>query len=216
MIADINSFVTNLRKNLSSNLLPGIEAQLKMSPNVRNPHFESQIPNELTKKAAVLITILIQKKAIKTVLIKRTEYDGAHSGQISFPGGKVEKTDKNIYHTALREANEEIGININKIEIIGSLTTLYVPISDICICPVIGLAMEKINYKLNHNEVVEAIEVNIESLLNSKNISQMQFFTNNLEIIAPYYKVKNNNVWGATAMIISEFLEVIKRTITFP
>lgn len=214
MIFDKNTFAENLKKYLTLSKLPGVEAQLKMSPNVRNPHFESQSPNESTIKAAVLITIIIKEDSFKTVLIKRPEYNGAHSGQISFPGGKAEKTDKNIYHTALREAKEEIGINPDNIDVVGSLTTLYVPVSNICIYPIIGLTNKSISYNINQNEVAEVIETNIEVLFDENNIDKMSFTTNNLEIIAPYYNVSNNKVWGATAMIISEFLEVIKETAT--
>lgn len=214
MIFDKNTFAEKLKTYLSSSKLPGIEAQLKMSPNVRNPYFESQSPNEFTIKAAVLITIIIQEDSLKTVLIKRPEYNGAHSGQISFPGGKAENTDKNIFYTALREANEEIGINTENIEIIGSLTTLYVPVSNICIYPIIGLTDKSVSYNINKNEVAEVIETNIEIFLDENNIDKMSFTTNNLEIIAPYYNVSNNKVWGATAMIISEFLEVIKESAT--
>ena len=214
MIFDKNAFAENLKKYLTLSKLPGVDAQLIMSPNVRNPHFESQSPNDSTIKAAVLIIIIIQEDSLKTVLIKRPEYNGAHSGQISFPGGKTEKTDKNIFQTAIREAKEEIGINPDNIEIIGSLTNLYVPVSNICIYPIIGLTNEPISYNINQDEVAEVIETDIEYLLNKNNIDKMSFTTNNFEIIAPYYNVQNNKVWGATAMIISEFLEVIKETAT--
>lgn len=212
MIFDKNTFFENLKEYLSKGNLPGVDAQLKMSPNLRNPHFESQLPNDSTVNASVLILLFFKEKALKTVLIKRPEYNGAHSGQISFPGGKVEKNDQNIFHTALREANEEIGVNIDSIEIIGSLTTLYVPVSNICIHPIIGFTNESINYCINIKEVAEIIETNIDTLLDSRNIDKMSFTTNNFKIIAPYYNVKNNKVWGATAMIISEFMEVIKYT----
>ena len=214
MILDKNTFIENLKKYLSSSNLPGVEAQLKMSPNVRNPYFESQVPSENSIIAAVLILIISHENSLKTVLIKRPEYNGAHSGQISFPGGKAEKIDKNIFYTALREANEEIGINSENIEIIGSLTTLYVPVSNICIYPVIGFVNESISYNINQEEVAEVIEANIEFLLDETNIDKMSFTTNNFEITAPYYNVQNNKVWGATAMIISELLEVFKKSAT--
>lgn len=216
MITDINKLILNFKKNLTSKKLPGINAQLKMSPSIRNPYFESQRPNKSTKNAAVLITLIIQRNLIKTVLIKRTEYKGTHSGQISFPGGKAEKNDKNIFQTALREAKEEIGINPNNIEILGALTPLYIPVSNICVYPIIGLSYNSIEYIINKTEVVEAIETSLDNLLDSKNISEMTFITNNFEITAPYYNVQNNKVWGATAMIISEFLEAIKASDTNP
>ncbi|MCK5169213.1 MAG: CoA pyrophosphatase, partial [Bacteroidales bacterium] len=143
--------------------------------------------------------------------IQRTEYNGPHSGQISFPGGKLEKRDKNIIETALRESHEEIGINTEKVNIIGQLTPLHIPISNFIVYPVIGMCEDTPTFKADINEVEKIIEIKLQDLINPNNCTSKEFKYGDLSFVAPIYSPNKLTIWGATAMILSEFLEIIKK-----
>jgi 8-oxo-dGTP pyrophosphatase MutT (NUDIX family) len=187
--------------------LPGEEAHLRMAP-VNRPF---KYIDQYTKDAGVLILLYHKKNEIHTVLIKRPVYNGVHSGQISFPGGKEENSDSNIIDTALRETEEEIGIDKEKHNIIGTLTPLYIPISNIKVHPVISYIPDTPNFKPDKKEVENIIEIKISDLLNPESsITDQNFYENNRMIRAPYFKLGDIKIWGATAMIISEFIEVLE------
>jgi 8-oxo-dGTP pyrophosphatase MutT (NUDIX family) len=204
---DYNSIVGSLRENLKKDL-PGLSAQIKMAPTLRTaPGFPKE-PNSSTRNSAVLISIYHDNNTANTILIKRSEYIGVHSRQISFPGGKYEEFDKTILATALREAEEEIGIDSNQVEIIGSLTPLFIPISNMLVVPVVGIIPKPINLQLNLQEVEYTINVGLDHLQDPNNQSVKTICVGFLPISAPYYSVGKEVVWGATAMIISEFTEL--------
>lgn len=200
----------NWKEELASELrkpLPGVEAQLRMSPSVKRP-VSGEYP---LKNAGVLILLYPFMASIYTVFIKRTEYDGVHSGQVSLPGGMFEEEDGTLLNTALREANEEIGIDVLSVNIIGQLTPLHIPVSNINVHAFVGVT--DIRPAFNHDpaEVQFLIEESLQELLNEVNhkTKAMTLFGN--EVIVPYFDVQGNHIWGATAMIISEFSEILKR-----
>jgi len=197
-------FFENLKEELKKEL-PGEKAQIKMAPGVRN-HFK---PKEKSKKAGVLILLYQKNRELFISFIQRTEYNGPHSGQISFPGGKIEKSDRNIIETALRESNEEIGINPELVEIIGQLTPLHIPVSNFLVYPIVGIYKEKPDFKIDPNEVKSIIEVKISDLLDPKNCTSKEFRYGDLSFNAPIYNPDNLTIWGATAMMLSEFLEIL-------
>jgi 8-oxo-dGTP pyrophosphatase MutT (NUDIX family) len=129
-----NSLKIALTKKLTQEL-PGEKAHLEAAP-FRSLRLEKE--GVKARESAVLVLCYPKNKESYIVLIQRPEYDGAHSGQIALPGGKVEKTDTDIVHTALREANEEVGIVINDVEVVGQLTEIYIPVSNFKVTPVIG------------------------------------------------------------------------------
>ncbi|MCK5029575.1 MAG: CoA pyrophosphatase [Bacteroidales bacterium] len=200
-------FFENLKEELKKDL-PGEKAQVKMAPDVRN-HFKS---TEKSLKAGVLILLYQKNQDLYVSFIQRTEYNGPHSGQISFPGGKFEKNDKNIIETALRESHEEIGINPEMVNIIGQLTPLYIPISNFIVYPVIGMYEGTPTFKTDPNEVAKIIEIKLQDLLNSDNCTSKEFKYGDLSFVAPIYSPNKLTIWGATAMMLSEFLEIIKKT----
>ena len=145
-------------------------------------------------------------------MIKRPVYDGVHSGQIAFPGGKKEKSDFDLVQTALRETEEEIGVNHNSINIIGKLTRLYIPPSNFDVQPVVAYTESIPEFVLEKNEVDSILEINIEDFLNSKNIMHKKVLSrNNLRLRVICYFIQNKIIWGASAMILSEFIEVLKK-----
>lgn len=150
------------------------------------------------------------------VFIKRPVYNGVHSGQISFPGGKWETTDKSLYHTALREAREEIGIHPERVTFIGKLTDLYIPPSNYVVSPFVGTYSGNCNFFPNPKEVESIIEIPASFLLHendppfqSMNIS----LYDGSRLNVPGICFHKNIIWGATAMILNEFFLLWKSTV---
>jgi 8-oxo-dGTP pyrophosphatase MutT (NUDIX family) len=143
-------------------------------------------------------------------LIERPVYDGAHSGQISFPGGKMEPDDKDLLFTALRECQEEIGIEAARIQVLGSLSPLYIPVSKFEVYPVVGYLSEEPVFIPQTKEVVSILEVPVTRILEADVIEYRTVHYNGKEESIPYFNIQNKFVWGATAMILSEFVQVIK------
>jgi 8-oxo-dGTP pyrophosphatase MutT (NUDIX family) len=205
------SLIKNLESNLSGEKLPGINAQLTMAPVSRLQELNNGYKALVPKKSAVLILFYPENGSTKLVMIKRAIDDSVHSGQIAFPGGKFEAKDKNLVATALRETNEEVGINPESINIIGKLTTLYIPPSNFDVHPFIAYTNEKPAMKNNH-EVEKIIELDLTDLQSPQNLTKKNIkhrFGNLIDV--PCFYVHNEIIWGATAMIISELLEVIKQ-----
>ena len=146
-----------------------------------------------------------------TVLIKRAVDGGIHSNQISMPGGQYEKGDLTLQNTALRESNEEININRDKVEIIGSLSKVYIPPSNFDMFPFIGITNEIPHFKANE-EVEKILQVDIKTILNPQTFQykKIKYRTGKL-IDVPCYFINNEIIWGATAMVISEFIDLIKK-----
>lgn len=186
--------------------LPGISAQLKMSPQ----HRRMMNPGQYPQKAGVLLLLYQKEEELAIIFTKRTTYDGPHSGQISLPGGKTETFDSSIVETALREAHEEIGINPSDVEILGMLSPLIIPVSNFEVTPVVGLIKKPPDFIIDPNEVDYLIEITIRHLTNPLNVKFNEVLTDNQISIIPYYDYNHNEIWGATAMIISEFIEVLK------
>jgi len=198
-------FFSNLLDELKKEL-PGEKAHIKMAPGIRN-HFK---PTQESRKAGVLILLYPKNTELYIAFIQRTEYNGPHSGQISFPGGKTEDSDRDIIQTALRESHEEIGINPELVKICGQLTALHIPVSNFLVYPIIGRYENTPIFKADKNEVKEIFEIKLNDLLNPKYCTTKEFTYGDLSFIAPIYNPNNLIIWGATAMMLSEFLEIIK------
>lgn len=165
----------------------------------------------LAKQSAVLILLFPEKEKLKAVFIQRAEYEGIHSGQIAFPGGKKEVYDVDFKATALREVQEEIGVEPHEVEIIGQLTDLFIPPSNFLVKVFVGYCDQKPQYLLEFNEVQSVFEVDLDDFLNDSAISEKEFHAKalNSSVLAPYYLVNNFEIWGATAMITSELLDTL-------
>jgi len=204
---DYHRIINSLRINLNKEL-PGFAAQNRMAPSLRGGFPFRSNPDMNTKHSAVLICIYPYQSQPTIILIKRSTYNGAHSGQISFPGGKQEDTDETIVHTALREAQEEVGVVPSDIEILGELSPLYIPVSNLLVIPVVGILAAPPCLHLNLQEVEYTISVSLQHLKNPQNQSVKTIGVQGMPISAPYYAVGKEVVWGATAMIISELTEL--------
>jgi 8-oxo-dGTP pyrophosphatase MutT (NUDIX family) len=145
-------------------------------------------------------------------LIQRPEYDGIHSGQISLPGGRYEEMDGQVLNTALRESKEEVGIEPGSVEIIGKLSELYIPPSNFMVYPFVGYTPHRPLFRTDKKEVQRLIETDLDDLLNDNNIKTKVFrIHSGIKISTPCYEIKGDVIWGATAMMLSEFREVIRR-----
>ena len=209
---EFTEFVKNVRLEFKKEL-PGEKAQMLMSPLSRATQKQAikLIPNPTP--SAILILFYPINNIPHTILMVRNSYDGHHSGQVSFPGGKVEGSDKNLTHTALREFEEEMGVDTKKVEILGELSSLIIPPSGFRVSPFVGMLHETIYPKPDKTEVAETIESSLKYLFdsNNKSLQTVQSSAKNIKLKAPAYIINGNVIWGATAMILSELESVCKR-----
>ncbi len=204
---DFQRFITQLKITINNDL-PGEESHQKMrviyDQSIELPFSEiNSIP------AAVLILLYLADNEIYFFLTKRTDELKHHKGQISFPGGTQEGNEK-LIDTALRETQEEIGINKTSISIIGTITPLFVPVTGFMIYPFIGYSLNKLDPKPDPVEVATIFSVNISDLLNKENRTTEQRNIRGYDVQVPYFKLNDYQVWGATSMILSEFRDLIK------
>ena len=143
-------------------------------------------------------------------LMKRREYPGVHSGQISLPGGKMEPGDANLVDTAVRETQEELGFRVDSGQVIGNLSELYIIASHFNILPAVGILDQKPVIRQDNREVEYTIIAELPKLLAPGSRKEKDIIVRGFDIRAPYFEVDSHIVWGATAMIISEFLSVVK------
>lgn len=196
--------------------LPGIEMHNLMSP-LKNLSPDLYI-NNYPQKGAVLVLLYPQNNSLHVVTMLRPDYEGAHGGQVSFPGGKQEEADESLQKTALREAKEELGIDIDNIEMIGQMTDLYIPISNFRVYPFLGIMDTRPVFNPDPKEVRTIIEIDARHLLDEMYIKRKPIMMAIVgkEVDVPYFDIQGYTIWGATAMILNELKELLKRTaITF-
>ena len=210
---NFSEFLKHIPK-LKHKQLPGLNAQLKLAPEIRRKFTEQDLQKVTPREAGVLILLFPDEiNETQLLLTKRATYKGSHSAQISFPGGKVEEQDTSIIGTALREANEEVGIAIEKITIIRKVTQSYIPPSNFLVTPTLGYVTFTPQFNTNY-EVAEIISISLKDLLDDdKQIKKIMSTSYMENIEVPCYQFKGHIVWGATAMILSEIKELLKQSI---
>lgn len=189
--------------------LPGQDAQFQMATLSR---YNKLVPPMDARDAGVLI--LLYPKAhsgnLHIVFIERQSLDGRdhHRGQIAFPGGKREPEDADLSFTARREAEEEVGVDKDEIILLGSLTQLYVPVSRFLIHPHVGFIDKEPAFVPQPSEVKKIIEAPLEQLLDVRSRRRKDIEAPNKMMLrdVPFFEINGHTVWGATAMILSEFL----------
>jgi 8-oxo-dGTP pyrophosphatase MutT (NUDIX family) len=190
--------------------LPGLPVQMLMAPPVRTP---LQAPPADARIGAVAIVLYSKNEKPHLLLMRRTVDYGVHSGQISLPGGRQDATDYSAAYTAQRELQEEMGVNLNSIRLIGNLTPLYIPPSNFIVTPVVCYATEALSFFKSDAEVKEIIELPLETFLDpsikqTETVLRSDDATKTME--APLYKINDyTNIWGATAMMLRELEELI-------
>jgi 8-oxo-dGTP pyrophosphatase MutT (NUDIX family) len=201
--------------NFAQAKLPAFEAHIKMAPLERIDALKNGIfDNKKSRKAAVMMLFYPKNGRTHLVLIVRSSYEGTHSSQIAFPGGKFEPEDEIFANTALRETHEEIGILPGNIEIIKPFTQLYIPPSDFMVHPFLGICREEIIFIPDPNEVANIIELPLSVFLSDEIIINAEMVTSYAgKISVPAFKIEEHIVWGATAMMLSELKDVLKEVL---
>lgn len=198
--------------NLKNLVLPGLKAQHKLAPIIRIEELKKiDFTTRKSNKAGVLAVFYPDaNKHTHLVLILRKTYQGVHSNQVGFPGGRVENYDKSLKHTALRETEEEVGIPRGEITILKKLTKLYIPPSDFWVHPYVGIMNTTPEFILQETEVEQILEINIDEFLNEENLIKKKLSTSYAhEIEVPAFFLAGHVVWGATAMMLSELKELL-------
>lgn len=197
-------------QSLSSKLkgpLPGVEFQRKFMHDDRL--MSNKIPNETTRQSAVLIVFYPSEGQVFVPLILRPQYDGTHGGQMALPGGKMEYADENLIRTALREAQEEIGLRAMDVNIIGELTDVFIPVSNFVVKPVVGFMDYKPDFFPDKREVEKIFEVEFSDFLKLENKGLKDITVGKRTMNVPGFDIQNEWVWGATALIMNEIVEVV-------
>lgn len=191
------------------------DAHAKMAPLERISFLkEANYIDKNPKKAAVLMLFYPKDGITHLALIVRNTYPGVHSSQIGFPGGKVEVSDLNLEHTALRETHEEVGVHPEKVKIIKPFSEIYIPPSNFLVYPFMGISHEELQFIPDLDEVKRVLEFPLSLFLNDATINKVKMTTSYAtDIEVPAFMVEKYVVWGATAMMMSELKENIKNAI---
>ncbi|TJY36225.1 NUDIX hydrolase [Pontimicrobium aquaticum] len=209
---DFDEFLVSLSK-IKNIPLPAETSQFKMSPPFRRELIKEYKERMKNAKRAGVLAMFYPNERNKTylALILRKTYKGVHSAQIGFPGGKFEKEDKTLKHTAIRETFEEIGVPEHKIKVIKQMTEVYIPPSNFYVQPFIGITPKPPKFIKQDEEVEDIVEVSLSHFLDENNVGNKMVatsYTANIEV--PAYELNGHIVWGATAMMLSEIKDVLK------
>ena len=192
--------------------LPATNAHRKMVPPnreelVKNTDFTKITP----KKAAVMMLFYPKNSQTHLALIIRTPYDGVHSSQIAFPGGKIEPEDVDLKQTAIRETHEEIGVHPSNVVIIRPFTEVYIPPSNYMVYPFLGYSQSELEFQLQQDEVAGIVELPLVDFLDDRILVTNRMKTSYAgSIDVPGFQVEEHFIWGATAMMLSELKETLK------
>jgi len=212
MLKDKNTKdLTDFIKSRCKKNLPGIDAYSLMIPMVGDEMFRNYTAAPDAKESAVLLLLNFNDKLeLPEIIFTLRNNTISHGGQISFPGGRQEGNETAI-ETALREAHEEIGLASDRIEILGQLSKLYVPPSKYFITPVIARIDDMGEMKANPDEVDEIFKVPLEKFLQADTVKIKVMNLIDQDVDVPYWDVHPTTpLWGATAMIMSEFVTIVR------
>ncbi|WP_255076523.1 CoA pyrophosphatase [Lacihabitans sp. CCS-44] len=199
-------FINSLSSKLKGPL-PGVDFQRKFMHEER---LMSNIkPNETTRQSAVLVAFYPSDGDVFLPLILRPAYDGTHGGQMALPGGKMEYSDENLVRTALREAQEEIGVKAMDVNILGELTDVFIPVSNFIVKPIVGYLDYKPDFFPDKKEVEKIFEVEFSDFLKLENKGTRNITVGKRNLTVPGFDIQNQWIWGATALIINEVVEIV-------
>lgn len=192
--------------------LPGFEAQKKLSPPYRNTYDIEEVKKNNPRIAAVMILLYENEFGdVEFPVILRHTYEGVHSNQFSLPGGSFEPEDIDLAYTALRETVEELGVEEDNIEIVKQLTELYIPPSDFLVYPYIGIYHGLPDFLPDESEVAEIVPIDLEAFLHAQPVTFERDFSG-YKVDIPGYEVgEDAYIWGATAMMLSEFGTLLEK-----
>ena len=196
----------------------GIDAHRLMIPEERIPYLYADDFAARNPRASAVM-MLLYPKGLEThvLLIERATYKGVHSGQIGFPGGKYEREDADLLHTALRETQEEVGIEDKDIQIIQPYTKIYIPPSNFFVQPYLGISQKELLFIPDAFEVANIIELPLDILMEDQSVQTVEMKTSYASWTqVPAFVYKDYTIWGATAMMLSELQETLKTAFKTP
>ncbi|MCK5729585.1 MAG: CoA pyrophosphatase [Draconibacterium sp.] len=196
----------NIKKALLLNLPGAISHKKMLSPN--RVLKVTPAEKDHVKQSSVLLLLFIENNELIACLIKRPSHMKHHAGQVALPGGRIEKGETAI-ETALRETFEEIGVKSNDIEILGLLSEFYVEVSKFQINPFVGWLQKRPKFKIDHNEVEKTILFPINRF--KAPFSEVELDTVSGKLKVPCIKFDEEIIWGATAMILAEFSDILEQ-----
>ncbi len=205
----MEDLIATIEKKINAPL-PGKDAQYRMAHGIRK--YDLPTPDTATL-AGILLLLFPKNDKLHTVFIERVSHkNDKHSGQMSFPGGRFDQEDGSSEYTALRETAEEVGVSSSKVRILGNLSELYIPVSNFLVHPFVGFTSEYPAFIPEPAEVKNIVEAPLKLLQNpaTKSVTNLTLQHNFKLKDVPYFDVYGNVVWGATAMILNEFLEAIE------
>jgi len=196
--------------------LPGEDFHFKMAPLERLKELKRKALLQQSAKTAAVLCLFYPSINNEThfALILRKSYPGVHSAQVGFPGGKEEPEDTSLLQTALREAEEEVGVKRSTVSVLKTLTQVYIPPSNYFVHPYLGITNTTPVFIAQEEEVDAVIEVPLKEFLNN-NIKITQNLTTSYakDIEVPAFKLQGHVVWGATAMMLNEIRVMLQRII---
>lgn len=199
-------YLDRIRRRLLSGDLPGYPAQEAMGHALRQEY--SEAPDD-ARAASVLALCYPIDGVLHLLFIQRTSPPGdRHGGQISFPGGRADEGDESAAATALREVHEEVGVNPSRVELIGELTPLYIPISNFLVNPFVGYLPERPRLVPQASEVARTLELPLPEFFRDDVIEyrDKKLFNGMILKEVPHWVIGQESVWGATAMIVGELI----------
>lgn len=199
-------------------LLPGPpipHEQLLLVTDMEGRHLRRHEPptGVVSRKGAVLLVLYPDMHDLRIPLTVRSNTLSTHSGEVSLPGGATDPDDDSPTATALREGYEELGIDATAIDVWGTLSPIYIPPSNFYITPVVGFSKHHLDLRVNVAEVQEVITITIRELLDPQRVVVEQWQRQGMTLQVPFFAIAGHKVWGATAMILSEFVARIQRNL---